>query len=858
MKNKKLLTTMAAIASVCLSGAVLASCDVLNSLGGHTHNLIKVEGVEASCLTEGQEEYYACVDCGLIYSDSEGKNELETPVIIKATGHTPSGEATCSQSQTCSECNAILSAALGHTLIEVKAKANTCTENGNIAHWTCEACGGLFGDANGEKVLNTEEVVIPAMHTFGAELSYDGNEHYYKCDYCPERKDPVSHDLKNDSDHINHWQACDCGYTTKKEAHETSTIEATLVTSVFIEGNSLTANDVEVKGLCSCGKNFIVSDVTIEENVLVAGENVIKVFAAGHEATVTVEVESMADRLVHFAPAKETNLYFEGTEGTTDGRNTMKVQMVTHENGLPATKFTFNQNTRVNDTVTTYNNASGAGGRNTRLPLVANEPRTVVLYATNYGDETVSFRFGIVDGGKEYAGVDVTVEAGKTVSVAFIAIKSTSTPGNNFQFTLKSKVSKETSIGVYGFFHSGSDIESISVSKQPTKTTFHVGEKFTAKGMILNPTGINYGEVYVYTNYKTDIEDGYVFTEDDIGTKKVKVTFAGKECTYNINVEPAEEGAHDHVLELVDKVDPVKCTTNGAEAHYKCTVAGCNAIFADADGEVELEKPVAISCHNAGTVLPGEEIVCSDCNNKYGETLSEEGWVRFRPETNIYNNKMSGLTMNFGDVDGVSGTLITIKAGTKANSSFEHTSWGNNGAGTNYTVQTYIPNAVNDANARKVIMYYHNYGSEAITLKYENNTDNAYDLVTIPAGGVVVSSFINTNLQYGANWFIVSVLNDVQSDAQIGVYGYFFIEESEMTGVSVSTKASDLTFKVGETFSSDGLILKANGSMKSTFVESGYTTNYDGYTFTAKDVGTQTVTVTFAGVTTTYTITVEA
>ena len=101
-------------------------------------------------------------------------------------------------------------------------------------------------------------------------------------------------------------------------------------------------------------------------------------------------------------------------------------------------------------------------------------------------------------------------------------------------------------------------------------------------------------------------------------------------------------------------------------------------------------------------------------------------------------------------------------------------------------------------------------------------------------------------------------MNDVQSDVQIGVYGYFFIEESEMTGVSVSAKASDLTFKVGETFSSDGLILKANGSMKSTFVESGYTTNYDWYTFTAKDVGTQTVTVTFAGVTTTYTITVEA
>ncbi|MBQ1363020.1 MAG: hypothetical protein IIY43_08235, partial [Oscillospiraceae bacterium] len=54
---------------------------------GHTHKLTRTEAVAATCERDGTEAYWICSDCGKLFRDAGGKNEIETPVTIPATGH---------------------------------------------------------------------------------------------------------------------------------------------------------------------------------------------------------------------------------------------------------------------------------------------------------------------------------------------------------------------------------------------------------------------------------------------------------------------------------------------------------------------------------------------------------------------------------------------------------------------------------------------------------------------------------------------------------------------------------------------------------------------------------------------------
>ncbi|MGI6197344.1 MAG: InlB B-repeat-containing protein [Eubacteriales bacterium] len=49
-----------------------------------------------------------------------------------------------------------------HALVKTEAKAPTCTENGNIAYWTCQKCGKYFADANGTTEISESGAVLKA------------------------------------------------------------------------------------------------------------------------------------------------------------------------------------------------------------------------------------------------------------------------------------------------------------------------------------------------------------------------------------------------------------------------------------------------------------------------------------------------------------------------------------------------------------------------------------------------------------------------------------------------------------------------------------------------------------------------
>ncbi len=79
--------------------------------------------------------------------------------------------------------------ATGHTMVQTDAKAATCTEAGNVAYYTCTACGKNFADEEGTTELT--DVAIPAtghimvkIDTTAATCTGDGNVTYYTCTAC--------------------------------------------------------------------------------------------------------------------------------------------------------------------------------------------------------------------------------------------------------------------------------------------------------------------------------------------------------------------------------------------------------------------------------------------------------------------------------------------------------------------------------------------------------------------------------------------------------------------------------------------------------------------------------------------------
>jgi len=78
-----------------------------------------------------------------------------------------------------------------HVISEVAAKAPTCTETGNKAHYVCDACGDLFLDEEGKTETTLAEVTEAAtghemtkVEAKAPTTTETGNVTYYVCDTC--------------------------------------------------------------------------------------------------------------------------------------------------------------------------------------------------------------------------------------------------------------------------------------------------------------------------------------------------------------------------------------------------------------------------------------------------------------------------------------------------------------------------------------------------------------------------------------------------------------------------------------------------------------------------------------------------
>ena len=123
---------------------VITIADTVIPATGHIH-LTATEAVSPTCETAGKTAYWTCEDCGKIFSDEAATTVITlTDTVIPATGHLH--------------------------LTATEAHPATCSATGNIAYWTCDACGKLFADAEGTTVITADDTVVaidPDAHAWG-------------------------------------------------------------------------------------------------------------------------------------------------------------------------------------------------------------------------------------------------------------------------------------------------------------------------------------------------------------------------------------------------------------------------------------------------------------------------------------------------------------------------------------------------------------------------------------------------------------------------------------------------------------------------------------------------------------------
>lgn len=94
--------------------------------------------------------------------------------IIVCDSHT-GGTATCTSKAVCDICGEEYGTLVPHKLTKIKEKAATCTDDGNMAYWTCENCHKYFSDSDG-----TTEAKLTSMEIEAIGHKYEDG----KCTVC--------------------------------------------------------------------------------------------------------------------------------------------------------------------------------------------------------------------------------------------------------------------------------------------------------------------------------------------------------------------------------------------------------------------------------------------------------------------------------------------------------------------------------------------------------------------------------------------------------------------------------------------------------------------------------------------------
>ena len=391
-------------------------------------------------------------------------------------------------------------ATVEHDLTRVAPKAATCTEAGNREYFTCSHCDDIFADAEGMMVLVNDSHIIPAKghkvashKEIGATCFSEGVKAHYECRSCG-------------------ILFSDAEGTKEISAPETiPTLSHTLTKVDAKQPSGFVAGWEEHYECANCDKLYKDAAAKVET---------------------TMEEIKIAPSLTNF----EYKIAFTPA-ANLENNGYITAKYVEDSQGLPATEFTIAagapSGTETYAWIHNVVSQTMGQGINLRVPTFSGQARKLELTVTNNGTEAVSFRYYAENYGDK-GGIDVTINPGETKTFTG-EVNPGSSIGCNYALKLNSNVTSETKLVINGYFLCEGEVNSISLHKQASKTTFKVGEKFSTDGLVVKANGSSYDEVII-SNYLTSIEEGYTFTSADVGTKTVTVAYGEYTVTYEITI----------------------------------------------------------------------------------------------------------------------------------------------------------------------------------------------------------------------------------------------------------------------------------------------------------------------------------
>lgn len=750
----------------------------------------------------------------------------------------------------------------------------TCTLNGHEAYYQCDICNKYFSDELAENEIASPVAIVSTGH--GENLHHFdavpgtcldiGYKEYYECYACdllfadaeatqqitaPESSGYGNHRVKYVAEKAGscdtyaisaHYECELCKKLFTDEAAKNETTVENLYTGTlsnhslkFVEGRAKT--------------NFVDGTISYYE----CG-NCNKKYADQTASTQLTDsqIKEASDGWVRFGFAHATN-----TNNVSCEDYQMKDKIFDETKDIYGSKVTFKEAMSSGQSFIHYTTDHKAklNGVNPRIRLIGDKQLTYKLYVKNTGVGDLKLSICVNDT-NDNSGILVDVKQGQEISLSDkVTHYHNGTTGGWIKVIAKDNISKNASYEIYGYYMSKDYLDfdgienTFKVEAEASQKTFNVGEKFNTKGLLLRmyeKKGTSNTDTGYITSYETNYDD-YTFTNSDIGTKTVVVRFGSVSISYDIEVRAYHATCN---LSLV-KGYAATNWSNGVSDYYACS--DCDKIYLDAQGKQETSLSALRTTKGAWVRVTNKKT--TDTSNIDARYIEVEDKI-------------------FPEVGTIKATEVTINKDLSASSQWQHqNNWDDNIA-LDDSVNNRIPMARGKSLDYK--FYYENTGTIDISLSFQLWNDGPNTKVVNfslkPGESTIVTGTYLSEYDTGGGWVKFHANSNISSGAKFISYGYYSTSNNDYfeyngdgaNGLKIekARDASKLTFKVGETFTAEGLALRMksglNGGAGNTGFVYNFDTNYDGYTFKSSDVGTKTVTVRFNDATITYNIKVEA
>ena len=556
-------------------------------------------------------------------------------------------------------------------LTAVAAKAETCTENGNISYWYCPTCDKCFKDAEAATEIKKAETIIAAHHTMkqvpakDATCESEGNIAYYTCSVCSKlfkdanavtettadevKLEKLSHKLskteavpatctKGGSNEYYTCSACgkifkdaDASTETSVEAEKTSKIPHTLTKTEYKAATCTEDGNTEYYTCSVCGKIFKDENGTQETSV-----EAEKLVATGHSLTKTDAKEPTCteDGNNAYYTCSACGKIFKDAEGTQE---TTVENEILAASGHKMSKNDAKSATCTEDGNNEYYSCSACGkafkdadGKivttveaekiaatgHTMTKTDAKEPTCSEDGNIAYWYCSVCNKyFSDENGTTEITLDDTVIKAHHTMTKTDAKEPTCTEEGNNEYYTC-SACGK--------IFKDAEGTQETTVENEILAASGHKMSKNDAKSATCTEDGNN--------EYYSCSACGKAFKDAD-----------GKIVT---TVEAEKIAATGHTMTKTE-AKAATCTEDGNIAYWYCSV--CNKYFSDENGANETTLPdTVIKAHHTMTKTEAKEPTCTAEGNNAYYTCSVCGKV-FKDEAGTQPTTVAAETLKKKD-----------------------------------------------------------------------------------------------------------------------------------------------------------------------------------------------------------------